>query len=62
MSRFNEILAERDQIQREIDQERDRIHHLRMRLATIDCILEFAQPDADPKASGLSRPTLRMAA
>ncbi|MGC4043968.1 MAG: hypothetical protein QM758_09240 [Armatimonas sp.] len=46
MSRFQELVEERDQIRREIEVLQARLRDLRVRQAALECALEFAVPDA----------------
>jgi hypothetical protein len=45
MSRFQELVNERDQIRRDIEILQERLRDLRVRQATLECALEFAVPD-----------------
>ena len=45
MSRFSELLSERDRLRRDIDIEVERLQSLRVRLATLERVLELSQFD-----------------
>ena len=60
MSRFSNLIDERDRVRRDIEIEVERLQSLRVRLATLECVLEFAQPDS-PVATDLT-PFLKKAA
>jgi hypothetical protein len=46
MSRFQELVEERDKIRRDIELTQERLQDLRVRQATLECALEFAAPDS----------------
>ena len=48
MSRFSDILSERDRLRRDIDIGSERLRNLQDRLDLLDGILEFAQADLPP--------------
>jgi hypothetical protein len=47
MSRFQELVDERDRIRRDIEVIQERLRDLRVRQATLECALEFAVPDTN---------------
>jgi hypothetical protein len=46
MSRFSELLSERDRLRRDIDIEVERLQSLRVRLATLERVLDLSEFDA----------------
>jgi hypothetical protein len=62
MSRFQELVNERDQIRRDIEIIQERLRALRIRQATLECALEFAVPDGKVIPLNFDQHPLRKAA
>ena len=60
MSRFSELLSERDRLRRDIEVEVERLQGLRVRLATLERVLDLSQFDVSPES--YAQPALKKAA
>lgn len=61
MSRFSDILSERDRLRRDIEIGSERLRNLQDRLDLLDSVLEFAQADL-PAIQDRQAPVLKKAA